>query len=70
MAGHSILLRGGQRDGEVHVLEQDSGVIEFRSAEDEEPALPDADYVITEDTVELPDGMVAQVAVFRGTPSG
>jgi hypothetical protein len=69
MAGHPILLHGGQRDGQVHVLEQDSGVLEFRSAKDEESALPDADYVLTEQTVELPDGMSAQVAVFRGTSS-
>ncbi|MEO8828799.1 hypothetical protein [Lapillicoccus sp.] len=62
MAGHRILLQGGTRDGEVHVLEQDTGRLEFRADEDEQTGRPDEGYLLTEEWRELTDGRSAQLA--------
>jgi hypothetical protein len=65
MVGHPVLLRGGERDGQVHPLGQEDGVLEFRADEHEDSPFADADYLLTEETVQLPDGQTAQVAVLQ-----
>jgi hypothetical protein len=63
MAGHAVVLQGGARDGEVHILEQDSGRLEFRTEDDADPTgRPDEDYTLTDEWRELPDGRSAQLA--------
>jgi hypothetical protein len=46
-------------------LGQEDGVLEFRADEHEDSPFADADYLLTEETVQLPDGQTAQVAVLQ-----
>ncbi len=62
MVGHRVLLQGGTRDGEVHLLEQDTGRLEFHADDDETTGRPDEDYLLTDDWQEMADGRSVQVA--------